>query len=66
VIGGYYSQENSSLLYSNLLDVIYERADRMKLNIQTKIMHASIALAPPTAPPAAPPPPEPTAAEQDS
>lgn len=42
VIGGYYSQENSSLLYSNLLDVIYERSDRMKLNIQTKILHASI------------------------
>ncbi|MCL4202015.1 MAG: hypothetical protein KJ000_05940 [Pirellulaceae bacterium] len=46
VIGGYYSQENSSLLYSNLLSVIYERADRMKLNIQTKIMHSSISLAP--------------------
>jgi hypothetical protein len=46
VIGGYYSQENSSLLYSNLLDVIYERADRMKLNIQTKIMHSSISMAP--------------------
>jgi hypothetical protein len=47
VIGGYYSQENSSLLYSNLLAVIYERSDRMKLNIQTKIMHASIATSPP-------------------
>jgi hypothetical protein len=54
VIGGYYSQENSSLLYSNLLDVIYERADRLKLNIQTKIMHSSILLAP-TASPAIPP-----------
>ena len=53
VIGSYYSQENSSLLYSNLLDIIYERADRLKLNIQSKIMHASIAIPPP---PAAPPP----------
>lgn len=47
VIGGYYSQENSSLLYSSLLDVIHERSNGMKLNIQTKIMHASINLAPP-------------------
>jgi hypothetical protein len=31
------------------LDVIYERSDRMKLNIQTKIMHASIAMSPPPA-----------------
>jgi hypothetical protein len=61
VIGGYYSQENSSLLYSSLLDVIYERSDRMKLNIQTKILHASIVMAPPAAGPAAP---EPPAAEQ--
>lgn len=63
VIGGYYSQENSSLLYSSLLDVIYERSDRMKLNIQTKIMHASIAMAPPPA--AAPQASEPAVAEQD-
>jgi len=47
VIGGYYSQENSSLLYSSLLDTIHERSNAMKLNIQTKIMHASIALPPP-------------------
>ena len=62
VIGGYYSQENSSLLYSSLLDIIYERSDRMKLNIQTKIMHASIAMAPPPA--AAPPESPPAAAEE--
>jgi hypothetical protein len=55
VIGGYYSQENSSLLYSNMLDVIYERADRMKLNIQTKIMHSSIGLAPSASPAIEPP-----------
>ncbi len=47
VIGGYYSQENSSLLYSSLLDTIHERSNAMKLNIQTKIMHASIPLARP-------------------
>ncbi len=46
VIGGYYSQENSSLLYSSLLDTIHERSNAMKLNIQTKIMHASITLTP--------------------
>jgi len=51
VIGGYYSQENSSLLYSSLLDTIHERSNAMKLNIQTKIMHASIALPPPDTPP---------------
>ncbi len=55
VIGGYYSQENSSLLYSSLLDTIHERSNAMKLNIQTKIMHASIALPPPDTGP--PPPP---------
>lgn len=62
VIGGYYSQENSSLLYSSLLDIIYERSDRMKLNIQTKIMHASIVMSPP---PAAGPPPFPPAAAEE-
>ena len=55
VIGGYYSQENSSLLYSSLLDTIHERSHGMKLNIQSKIMHASISLAPPETHPAPPP-----------
>ena len=50
VIGGYYSQENSSLLYSSLLDTIHERSNGMKLNIQSKIMHASIVLPPPETP----------------
>lgn len=44
VITGYYAQENSSLLYSNLLEIIHHRCNGLKLNIQTKILHASIHL----------------------
>jgi hypothetical protein len=46
VISGYYAQENSSLLYSNLLEIIHHRSSGLKLNIQTKILHAAIALTP--------------------
>lgn len=46
VISGYYTQENSSLLYSNLLEIIHHRCNGLKLNIQTKILHASIAVTP--------------------
>jgi hypothetical protein len=42
VISGYYTQENSSLLYSNLLEIIHHRCSGLKLNIQTKILHAQI------------------------
>ncbi|MCA9105887.1 MAG: hypothetical protein KDA83_10700 [Planctomycetales bacterium] len=42
VIAGYYAQENGSLLYNGLLSVVGERADALRLNIQIKIMHASI------------------------
>jgi len=42
VIGGYYAQANPSLLYSNLLDIIQRRCDGLKLNIQLKILHASV------------------------
>ncbi len=42
VISGYYTQENSSLLYSNLLEIIHHRTNGLKLNIQTKILHAAI------------------------
>jgi hypothetical protein len=42
VISGYYAQENPSLLYSNLLDIIQRRCDGLKLNIQIKILHASV------------------------
>ncbi len=44
VISGYYAQENSSLLYSNLLEIIHHRCNGLKLNIQTKILHASITI----------------------
>lgn len=42
VITGYYSQENPSLLYNRLLDIIHSRVNSLKLNIQLKILHASI------------------------
>ena len=54
VISGYYTQENSSLLYSNLLEIIHHRCSGLKLNIQTKILHAAITL-PPDHQPAAEP-----------
>lgn len=42
VISGYYAQANPSLLYSSLLDIIQRRCDGLKLNIQIKILHASV------------------------
>lgn len=42
-IGGYYTQENSSLLFNNLSHLVHSRCDALKLNIQLKILHASIA-----------------------
>ena len=44
VLTGYYAQENSSLLYNNLLTIIPERCNSLKLNIQLKILHANIVL----------------------
>lgn len=41
-INGYYTQENSSLLFNNQSEVIHERCDNLKLNIQLKILHAGI------------------------
>jgi hypothetical protein len=41
-ITGYYAQENSSLMYNKLLEVIPQRADSLKLNIQIKILHALV------------------------
>jgi len=41
-INGYYTQENSSLLFNNQTEVIHERCDNLKLNIQLKILHAGI------------------------
>jgi hypothetical protein len=47
VIAGYYSQENASLLYNNLLGIIHDRSSSLKLNIQLKILHASLDIGPP-------------------
>lgn len=41
-IVGYYTQENSSLLFNNLPEIIHQRCDGMKINIQLKILHAMI------------------------
>lgn len=40
MISGYYTQENSSLLFNNLSEVIHQRCDGLKINIQLKILHA--------------------------
>lgn len=45
-INGFYTQENSSLLFNNQSEVIHERCDNLKLNIQLKILHAGIQLEP--------------------
>lgn len=44
VITGYYTQQNTSLMYNRLLEVIHNRSSSMKLNIQLKILHALIDL----------------------
>ncbi len=41
-ISGYYTQENSSLLFNNLPEIIHQRCDGLKINIQLKILHAII------------------------
>lgn len=41
-ISGYYTQENSSLLFNNLSEIIHQRCDGLKINIQLKILHAMI------------------------
>ncbi|MHB8969631.1 MAG: hypothetical protein ACYC3X_05555 [Pirellulaceae bacterium] len=48
VIGSYYAQVNPALLYSNLLEIIHQRCDGLKLNIQIKILHASVTIGMPT------------------
>ncbi|MBM3999818.1 MAG: hypothetical protein FJ297_09825 [Planctomycetes bacterium] len=45
VIAGYYSQENGSLLYNKLLEIIHHRSSGLKLNIQIKILHVSVPIA---------------------
>jgi hypothetical protein len=41
-ISGYYTQENSSLLFNNLSELIHQRCDGLKLNIQLKLLHAMV------------------------
>jgi hypothetical protein len=41
-ISGYYTQENSSLLFNNQSEVVHQRCDALKLNIQLKILHATV------------------------
>ena len=55
VIAGYYTQENSSLLFSNLTEIIHQRCDGLKINIQLKILHANINVTPTGAVVASPP-----------
>lgn len=42
MIGGYYTQENSSLLFNGMPEIIHQRCDGLKINIQLKILHAMI------------------------
>lgn len=42
MIAGYYTQENSSLLFNSLPEIIHQRCDGLKINIQLKILHALI------------------------
>jgi hypothetical protein len=42
MIASYYTQENSSLLFNNLSEVIHQRTDGLKINIQLKILHATV------------------------
>ena len=44
MIASYYTQENSSLLFNNLSEVIHQRCDGLKINIQLKILHATVHL----------------------
>lgn len=41
-ISGYYTQENSSLLFNNLSEVVHARSDALKLNIQLKVLQAMV------------------------
>ena len=41
-ISGYYTQENSSLLFNNLSEVVHQRCDSLKINIQLKLLHAMV------------------------
>jgi hypothetical protein len=42
MIAGYYTQENSSLLFNSQAEIIHQRCDGLKINIQLKILHAMV------------------------
>jgi hypothetical protein len=46
MIAGYYTQENSSLLFNSLPEIVHQRCDGLKINIQLKILHATIETGP--------------------
>jgi hypothetical protein len=41
-ISSFYTQENSALVFNNLSDVIHERTNALKLNIQLKLLQSAI------------------------
>lgn len=41
-VSGYYTQENSTLLFNNLSEVVHQRCDSLKINIQLKLLHSII------------------------
>jgi hypothetical protein len=42
MIAGFSTQENSSLMFNTLPEIIHSRCDGLKINIQLKILHATI------------------------
>lgn len=45
-ISGFYTQENSSLLHNNLSELVHQRCDGLKLNIQLKLLQAMVQVEP--------------------
>ena len=41
-ISGYYTQENASLSFNSLPEIIHQRCDGLKINIQLKILHGGL------------------------
>jgi hypothetical protein len=41
-IAGFYTQQNSALLFTNLSEIVHQRCDALKINIQLKVLHATI------------------------
>jgi len=42
MIAGYFTQENPSLMLNGMPEIIHQRCDGLKINIQLKILHATI------------------------